>query len=447
MGFFAFPYTSVLDVSANSLLGNNTGSNASAIALTDSQVRSLISVYSTTEVDTLLSGKANTSHTHAASDITSGTIATSLLGSGTADNTTYLRGDQTWATVTAGIGGSSGSTDNAVLRADGTGGATVQASSFVIPDNYTASPNATVNHASIQATGATTNVSVSIVPKGTGSLSLHVPDGTITGGNERGVNAVDLQTVRTNANQVASGPQSALLWGAQNRVTNSYSAAGGQNSLATGAWAVAFGRNAQATGHHSAAFGYNNICSGDSTLSQGRGNTASGASAVVLGRYSLASEEVSLATGIYSSANKYAQRAIAAGRFSATGDAQSSELVVRNSTTDAAQKELFLNGSSLRITIANDTTWAFDCLIVARRTDANDESAAYRITGCIDRNANAASTALVNSSVTVIAEDTAAWDVDVIADTTNGSLNFRVTGEAGKTIRWVGWVRLVEVTG
>jgi hypothetical protein len=161
----------------------------------------------------------------------------------------------------------------------------------------------------------------------------------------------------------------------------------------------------------------------------------------------LASAEVSLATGIYSSANKYAQRTIAAGRFSATGDAQSSELVVRNSTTDAVQKELFLDGSSLRITIANDTTWAFDCLIVARRTDADNESASYRITGCIDRNANAASTALVNSSVTVIAEDTAAWDVDVVADATNGSLNFRVTGEAGKTIRWVGWVRLVEVTG
>jgi hypothetical protein len=38
-------------------------------------------------------------HTHAATDITSGTVATARLGSGTASSSTYLRGDQTYAAL------------------------------------------------------------------------------------------------------------------------------------------------------------------------------------------------------------------------------------------------------------------------------------------------------------------------------------------------------------
>ncbi len=44
-----------------------------------------------------LAGKANTTHSHAAGDITSGTMSTARLGSGTANSSTFLRGDGTWA--------------------------------------------------------------------------------------------------------------------------------------------------------------------------------------------------------------------------------------------------------------------------------------------------------------------------------------------------------------
>jgi len=57
-----------------------------------------------TNLVTDLAGKAATVHTHAATDITSGTIATARLGSGTANATTFLCGNQTWATPSGGSG-------------------------------------------------------------------------------------------------------------------------------------------------------------------------------------------------------------------------------------------------------------------------------------------------------------------------------------------------------
>ena len=98
------------------------------------------------------------------------------------------------------------------------------------------------------------------------------------------------------------------------------------------------------------------------------------------------------------------------------------------------------------MTIASDTTYAFRILLVARRTNADNESAAYEFVGCIDNNAG--TTALVGSvTKTVIAEDTSAWDADVTADNTNDALIITVTGENSKTIYWVATVWTVEVTG
>jgi hypothetical protein len=446
----------VLRSAANRIFG--AGADGVPVELTPADVRTLLSVSTTAEIEAAyqpIGSYAASVHTHTSAAITDFAEAVddevaSLLVAGTNITITYNDAGSTLTIASTAGGGLSGtgSVDNAVLRADGTGGAALQSSNLEIADLFTASPNNTINAVCIGPVGGTTNVDFVLKPKGTGAVQAHVADNTAAGGNKRGVNAVDWQTARNSAAQVASGSFSALLGGANNTISQAYSAGGGHGHTINGSWAFGWQRNGSITASHAAGFGYGNTLSADGVFGAGRYNVISGAQSAGFGYYNTASATFCFVSGHWANANKSGQRAQASGRFAVQGDAQGSELVVRNSTSNATQTELFLNGSSARITIANDTTWAFEALIVARRTDADNESAAYRITGCIDRNANAASTALVGTpTVTVISEDTVAWDVDAVADPTNGSLNFRVTGEAAKTIRWVGWVRLTEVTG
>jgi hypothetical protein len=135
------------------------------------------------------------------------------------------------------------------------------------------------------------------------------------------------------------------------------------------------------------------------------------------------------------------------GQFATAGDAQSMVIMLRRQTTTSSATTLTIDASPTGyLYIPNDTTWLFDCLVVARRTDANDQSAAYRIVGCIDNNAS--TVALVGTpTVTVIGEDVAGWDASASADNTNKALAINVTGAASSTVNWVGRMTIVQVIG
>jgi hypothetical protein len=378
MGVTALSFSAVVNVPSGRLLGNNGVSTGPAVALTSTQVFA-------------------------------------VLATGTPSATTYLRGDGTWSTISAGVSGSTGSTDNAVLRADGTGGATLQDSAFVIPDNFTASPNATVNHASIQATGGTTNVSVSIVPKGTGAFCLAVPNNASSGGNVRGSQAVDLQLNRGNAANVASGDWSALLGGRENK-------AAAQESVVLG------GRYSETNAQYA--------------ISGGEWSLGNGVGSVALGSESTASAAYSCAMGQQVLASRHGMRAQAGGGFATRGDAQTVEFTLRNKTTTNSAVTLFLNGSSARLTIPSGKIMHATAHIVGSKSDGTAIAVYMRQVAI----ANVGGTTSLVGTVNTLGTDTAAGtSIAITADDTNDALQIAVTGVTSETWRWTAVVYGVEM--
>lgn len=271
-------------------------------------------------------------------------------------------------------------------------------------------------------------------------------------------------------NSCSTGHHIVIGGGGSNIVSGNYSVIGGgtYNSISSSVYNCTIGGGSSnaisGSGSHStigggignSASGYQStVCGGSSCTSSGSNSVSSGMACQATGDGSVAIGVSNTSSGKYSKsfgygakANKYGQFVLSNGWFSSAGagSAQHAVYVLRKTTTNNTQTELFLDGSSERMNLADYTTWTFQILAVARRTDQTGESAGYIITGVIDNNAG--TTALVGTiTKTVLAEDSTAWDISVQADDTNDALVIKVTGETSKTINWVCSVWTSEVTG
>ena len=334
-----------------------------------------------------------------------------------------------------GIGGTVGTVDNAVPRADGTGGYTAQGSNIVIDDVATATQD---NVAIVNASGAT-NSSLVLTPKGTGAFILGPkPNGAASGGNSRGIYAVDLQVLRTNANEVPGD----------------YSLQAGYACRADGNLSGAFGNSNRADGYRSLSWG-GEACRSQGTNSatiSGHGNLASGNRSIVAGGGDSGGGNTASATysatfgGNRSLADRYAMQAHAAGQFAAQGDAQRARFVLRNSTANNTPTELFLDGSSTRLTIPVNKAMGFTIQVIGSIQGMAENSYFVRKGMIVNDNAT---TTLVGSVESVGTDQKSAGatatDVTVTASDANDALIITVTGIAAQNWRWVASVDAVEV--
>ena len=242
------------------------------------------------------------------------------------------------------------------------------------------------------------------------------------------------------------------LGGSSASGVNSFAAAIASNSAgygAQGANSIAIGQNAEAEAGDSIAIGTNNVSRGSRAVSIGYGNDVSGTNAVAIGSHHWNPNfSDTQCAGIYAKPWAYNANVWSSGRFSSTGDAQSTKVILRAETTDATPTAMAIDswGSTYaQLNIVPKSAWAFTAMIVARE-DATDgtDSAAWKIEGLVRMEASHATAVLVGSATTVLS-NVPNWNATVSADTTNGILKFEVTGAAATNVRFVATIMTSEV--
>ncbi len=278
----------------------------------------------------------------------------------------------------------------------------------------TSSPNNTVNASRLLVSASSTNADFVAQPKGTGAFLTALPNSGTSGGNKRGINAVDLQTKFTAATQVASG---------------SYGVAIGIKNTASGPFS-------------SVAIGQSNVSSGGcSTVGGGYVNSASGYYSTIPGGKDGTTRSL------------YGTCSIASGKFGTQGDAQQGQYILRGLTTTNAAKVLTADqgaaGTTNQCILPNNSNYAIRGLASAHRTDAIGTGQGWYFHGTIRRGANAASTT-VPTAITPVSTGgdagAATWTLTVTADTTNGGVAVTFTAENSKTVRCVCVLECTEVT-
>jgi hypothetical protein len=345
------------------------------------------------------------------------------------DTTGLKFGDGTIQTTAVTGGGSitPGIIDNAVLRANGTSGTLLKNSDILIDDAATA----TQNNVAIVNNHQQTDSCVVITPKGYGAFILGQKPNGSTGGDARGLYAIDLQLTRDPASptQVASGVQSVCV---------------GSYNTALSDYGVAIGVSNSSDLIGSIAIGSTNNSINDGSISIGTECVSEGQYSTALGSETNASGNYSLATGYRSSADRYGQVAFANGRFTAIGDAQNSRFILRGQSTNTTARNLTLTGAStsgfLGIPVGKVMAMTINIAGISSLGAVAHYVRQYAV-----RNLLGTSTQ-VYAPVTIGTDFASGTSIALSVNDPDDTIRIVVTGTSGPTYwRWVATIDAVEI--
>jgi hypothetical protein len=185
------------------------------------------------------------------------------------------------------------------------------------------------------------------------------------------------------------------------------------------------------------------LSDGYATIVGGNNNIATGAFSVVLGgNQAYAYNKFTVVSGWYCQATQFGQRVHGTGGFTTNGDCQYETMDVLGTTTSGSPVVLTANrltaASGNVMKVDNNTSKAFQGLILARRTDAGGagQTIAWKVDGLIVNNGGTTSL-LGTPTITLLGDSTTSGaTVTVTADDTLDCLAITGTGGVGKTFRW-----------
>lgn len=282
-----------------------------------------------------------------------------------------------------------------------------------------------------------TNSALVLTPKGTGAFIIGPkPDGTTSGGDARGTNAVDLQVQRSGSWQVASGQNSLVA---------------GQGNTASALNCIAMGRlcsSSNSSAYGTIAMGDMSTASNNASIAIGRSNSASGSSATALGFAGTASGTAAMTFGFSAVANREGMLAYANGNYanngsSSVGDAQVVKFVVRGKTTTNSAVDL-AGGAGGAVFIGIPSGKVMSCLINISGVKSDGSAVAHYIRQYAVKNVGGTSSE-VYAPVTIGTDNAAGTTIALSANNTDDTLRIAVTGIAAETWRWVASVDAVEI--